>query len=43
MLNFMAFLLAPRLKKGYRRIWEANLQAFGANVPAFIDILISMF
>jgi hypothetical protein len=36
-------LLAPRLEKGYHQIWEANLQTLGANVPAFINILTSMF
>jgi hypothetical protein len=33
---------APRLEKGYHRIWEANLQSLGANVAAFV-ILTSMF
>jgi hypothetical protein len=34
-------VLAPRLKKGYHQIWEANLHAATprANVPAFISIL----
>jgi hypothetical protein len=32
-------LLAPRLEKGYHRIWEANLQPFGANALAFISNL----
>jgi hypothetical protein len=40
MLNFMALYLAPRLEKD---IWEANFATLGANVPAFIDILTSMF
>jgi hypothetical protein len=35
-------VLAPRQKKGYHQIWEANLQPLGANVPAFINILMSM-
>jgi hypothetical protein len=30
-------------KKGYQQIWEANLQPLGVNVPAFINILTSMF
>jgi hypothetical protein len=30
-------VLAPRLEKGYHRIWEANLQTLGTNVPAFIS------
>jgi hypothetical protein len=36
-------VLAPRLKKGYRQIWEAKLQPLGPKVPAFINILTSMF
>jgi hypothetical protein len=36
-------VLGPRLKKGYHQIWEANLQPLGANVPAFINILTSIF
>ncbi len=36
-------VLAPRLKKGYHQIWEANLQPLGANVSTFINIMTSMF
>jgi hypothetical protein len=35
--------LAPRLKKGYHKIWEANFAILEANVAAFINILTSMF
>jgi hypothetical protein len=42
MLNFMALYLAPRLEKGYHGIWEANFKTLGANVSAFINILMSM-
>jgi hypothetical protein len=31
-------VLAPRLKKGYHKIWEANLQPLG---PMFQHLLIS--
>ncbi len=31
-------VLAPRLKKGYHQIWEANLQTSRASVSAFINI-----
>jgi len=31
-------VLAPRLKKGYHQIWEANLQPFG---PMFHHFLLS--
>jgi hypothetical protein len=44
MLNFYGLVFfAPRLKKtreGYHPIWEANLQPFGPDVPAFIYLLI---
>jgi len=33
---------APRLQKGYHRIWE-TICTLGANVPTFISILTSMF
>jgi hypothetical protein len=36
-------VLAPRLKKGYRRIWEANLQPLEPMFQQFIKILMSMF
>jgi hypothetical protein len=36
-------VLASRLKKGYHQIWEANLQPLGPDVPAFINILMSIF
>jgi hypothetical protein len=35
--------MAPRLKKGYHIIWEANLQPLASNISAFINILPSMF
>jgi hypothetical protein len=36
--------LAPRLKKRYHWIWEEPIcKPLGANVPAFINILMSMF
>ncbi len=38
-----SFVLTPSLKKkGYHEIWEANVQPLGANVPAFINIMMSM-
>ncbi len=36
-------VLAPRLKKGYHLIWEANLQPLGPMFQQFINILTSMF
>jgi hypothetical protein len=36
-------VLAPRLKKGHHKIWEANLQPLGPNVPAFINFQAPMF
>jgi len=37
-------VISPRQKKkGYQQIWEANLETLGPNVPAFINILTSMF
>ncbi len=37
-------VLAPRLKKGYHQIWEANLQPLGPMFQhLFINILTSMF
>jgi hypothetical protein len=30
-------------KKGYHWIWEANLQSLGPMVPAFINIMTSIF
>jgi hypothetical protein len=36
-------VLAPSLEKGYHRIWAANFATLGTNVPAFINILTSMF
>jgi hypothetical protein len=37
-------VLAPRLKKRYHSIWEEPIcNPLGANVPAFINILMSMF
>jgi hypothetical protein len=36
-------VLAPRLEKGYHRMWEANFATLGANVSTFINILTSMF
>jgi hypothetical protein len=36
-------VLAPRLKKGYHQILEANLQPLGPMFPAFINILTSLF
>jgi hypothetical protein len=39
MLNFMAFILALRLKKRYRSNLGSQFATLGANVPAFINIL----
>jgi hypothetical protein len=41
--EFYELVLAPKLKKGYHQIWEANLQPLGTNVPAFINIMTSLF
>ncbi len=38
LLNFMGLYLAPRLEKGYHRIWEATLQPLG---PMLQHLLIS--
>jgi hypothetical protein len=36
-------ILAPRLKKGYHQNLGGQFATLGANVPAFINILTSMF
>jgi hypothetical protein len=36
-------VLAPRVKKGYYPIWEAQFATLRSNVPAFINVLMSMF
>jgi hypothetical protein len=37
------WVLAPRLKKGYRRIWEANLQPLGPILQHFMIIFLVSF
>ncbi len=43
MLNFYGLVLAPRLKKRVLSNLGGRFASFGADVPAFINILTSMF
>jgi uncharacterized membrane protein len=43
MLNFIAFILALRLKKKILSNLGSQFATLGANVPAFINILTLMF
>jgi hypothetical protein len=43
MLNIIAFVSAPRLKKRISSNLRGQFATLGTNVPAFINILTSMF